>query len=234
MKQKTQLAAGIISLVALLTYTLIHTGGLLARYIAPPQAGYVAALGIEIAIVSLSLRIGDLRKSNLDYSFFLFVLISVVVVSALANVYEGFHTYYGEPLTVASVGQLDIVQAIVGLSATGLISLIVLALSEIIGSDVQTMAAAVGRARKKAEKQTEPDSQPGQIQDARAIDLDNDLERKEDRIDAILDTYRDTPNASAAAVYKRLAIPRSTFYTYLSELEEAGRIERNGTGVIVL
>ena len=107
MKNKIQIAAGVVSLAALLTYTLVHTGGLLARYVQPAAVGYVAALGIEIAIVSLSLRIGDLRRSGLDTRWFLFVLVSVVVVSALANVYEGFHTYYGQPLTVATVGQLD-------------------------------------------------------------------------------------------------------------------------------
>jgi hypothetical protein len=233
MKNKIQLAAGIISLAALLTYTLIHTGGLLARYIAPPAAGYAAALGIEIAIVSLSLRIGDLRKSSLDYRFFLFVLVSVVVVSALANITEGFHTYYNEPLTVTTVWQLDIIQAIVGLSATGLISLIVLALSEIIGSDVQTMADNAERKRKKEQKQTEQDTTTATIEDARAADLDNDAARKEERIAAMLDIYRQKPDATPAQVYKPLEIPRSTFYTYLGELEETGQITRNGKGVEV-
>ena len=233
MKNKIQLAAGIISLAALLTYTLIHTGGLLARYITPPWAGYVAALGIEIAIVSLSLRIGDLRKSGLNAGWFLFVLVSVVVVSALANVYEGFHTYYGQPLTVATVGNLDAIQAAIGLAATGLISLIVLALSEIIGSDVQTIAAAAERQRRIDARKTEIDAQPATIDDARAVAVEQARDEKQKRMDAILDAYRADPTAAPAQVYKPLDIPRSTFHSYVQQLEADGRLERNGTGVKV-
>lgn len=64
MKDKTQIIVAAVSLFALLTYTLVHTGGLLARYIHPPVIGYVAALGIELSIVSLSLRIGDMRRAR--------------------------------------------------------------------------------------------------------------------------------------------------------------------------
>lgn len=39
MNNKIQIIAGAVSLAALLTYTLIHTGGLLARYIAPAWGG---------------------------------------------------------------------------------------------------------------------------------------------------------------------------------------------------
>jgi len=181
-KQRIQLAAGVLSLIALLTYTLIHTGGLLARYVNPPFAGYVAALGIETAIVSLSLRIGDLRKSNLDYRFFGFVLVAVVVVSALANVYEGFHTYYGEPMTAANLTRLDPIQAIVGLSATGLISLIVLALSEIIGTDAQAVAKQMTRDRRKNTPQPANDPVSDQTTEQKMDLLDQANEVRQSRI----------------------------------------------------
>jgi hypothetical protein len=100
MKAKIQLSVGIVSLVALLAYTLAHTGALLAQYVSPGFIGYVAAFGIELSIVSLSLRIGDLRKSQQSTGFFLFVLVSVVIVSAIANVSEGFYTMYQEQLTL--------------------------------------------------------------------------------------------------------------------------------------
>ena len=107
MKAKVQIGITTLSLLALLTYTLVHTGGLLARYVHPPMIGYVAAFGIEAAVVSLSLRIGDLRRSQQSPGFFLFVLIAVVVVSAVANIAEGFTAVQGETLTVNTVQQLD-------------------------------------------------------------------------------------------------------------------------------
>lgn len=136
MKTKLQLGAGIVALVALLVYTLMHTGTALANYVQPAYVGFVAAFGIELSIVSLSLRIGELRQRRQDTKFFVFVLLAVVVVSAVANVSEGFKTAYNEHLTVDNLAQLDIVQAAIGLAMTGLISLIVLALSEILGTDV--------------------------------------------------------------------------------------------------
>lgn len=136
MKTKAQLIVGIGSLIALLAYTLAHTGALLAQYVRPGVIGYVAAFGIELSIVSLSLRIGELRKTKQSATFFYFVLVSVVIVSAVANIAEGFLTLYGEHLTLSNIAKLDVIQAVIGITSTGLISLIVLALSEILGSDV--------------------------------------------------------------------------------------------------
>lgn len=135
-KQRLQLSIGIVSLVTLLVYTLAHTGGLLSGYVTPGIVGYIAAFGIESAVVSLSLRIGDLRKSQQSTGFFYFVLVSTVAVSGVANTAEGFYTSEGVKLTLSTVERLDVVQAFIGLTATGLISLIVLALSEIVGTDV--------------------------------------------------------------------------------------------------
>jgi hypothetical protein len=222
MKNKIQIAAGIISLVALLTYTMIHTGGLLARYINPPAIGYVAALGIEIAIVSLSLRIGDSRRYGLDSRWFLFVLVSVVVVSALANVYEGFHTFYGEPLTVANMGQLDIIQAVVGLSATGLISLIVLALAEIIGSDVQVMAAQAEKQRRDIARKTPIDTGntevlPQNEAQIAAINAEK-VATKEDKKRKLATILEEQPDANNTALATMLDVSRGTVRNYRQEL----------------
>ena len=230
MKNKIQIAAGIISLVALLTYTLIHTGGLLARYIDPAWAGYVAALGIEIAIVSLSLRIGDLKRSSQNYGFFFFVLVSVVVVSALANIAEGFSTAQRADLTLSSVQQLDPIGAVIGLAATGLISLIVLALSEIIGSDVQSAVAAAERRARKEQKAAEIHT----IETAREIDLSNDRDKKEQTLEQIKAIFENNPTAAPREVYKPLHIGRSTYYSYMRELETTGQITRNGAGEVIV
>lgn len=138
---------GVLSLGGLLSYTFTHTGNLLASYVSPAIVGFLAAGGIELSIVGLSMRIGELRKAGLSSRFFWFTLVAVVLVSALANITEGFYVKYGEVLTILNIGKLDIVQAVVSIAATGLISLVTLALSEIIGQDV----IMVQKASKKQE-----------------------------------------------------------------------------------
>jgi len=138
---QAQALFGVISLVALLLYTWTHTGALLARYIEPDKVGYICAFGVELAVVSLSLRIGDLRRSGQTSGLFVGVLVAVLVVSALANIAEGYAAMYdGQLLTLDRIHTLDRLQALFGLSATGLISVIVFALSDIIGSDVRRAA----------------------------------------------------------------------------------------------
>lgn len=146
-KNITMIVIGILSIIGLFSYTWIHSGNLLARYIDPPFIGFLAAAGIELSIIGLSMRIGELKKSGLNYRFFGFTLIAVVIVSAAANIAEGFYVRYGEPLTIYNFTKLDIIEAIILIAATGLISIVTLALSELIGQDV----IAVQRAQKKSE-----------------------------------------------------------------------------------
>jgi len=224
MSNKIQVFAGSISLAALLIYTLIHTGGLLARYIQPVWGGYIAAFGIELAIVSLSLRIGQLKRSKQDTRFFLFVLVSVVVVSAIANIAEGFNTNQNAIMTIDNIRNLDPIQALIGLTATGLISLIVLALSEIIGTDVQ---AVVKEQRKTEQKKPKSDTTTEQLTLIRA-------ENAEQRRTQLTDILRTEPDTPLVTIAQQLDISRSTLYTDLNKLTEQGIIHRNGDGIKVL
>lgn len=227
-KQSIQLGIGIISLAALLSYTLVHTGGLLARYVHPSFVGYIVALGVELSIVSFSLRIGDLKRTRQSAKFVYFVLVSTVVISALANISEGYRTLYNEPLTVSNIGKLDIVQAIVGLSATGLISLIVFALSEIIGVDVETTAKTAQRTERQTKtaaipseavpNTAESDSDSVSAEQARLIKQAADDERIAVRRSKLL-SYLDTnPDAGPTELSRALDVSRSTVYSDLQAL----------------
>lgn len=143
-RKTVQVALGLLSLFALLAYTFWHTGGLLARYIAPGALGYVAALGIELAIVSMSLRIGELGWRAADSAPYKVTLVLTLIVSALANVAEGHATKYGAELTRGALPALDPIQAIIGVSATALLSIVVYLLADIIGGDVQRAETRVG------------------------------------------------------------------------------------------
>lgn len=137
MTRSLKIIVGLVSLACVLAYNWTHTGGLLASYVRPEFVGYVAATGIEIAVVGLSLRIADLRRNKSGATFQVATLAAVVVVSMLANVAEGYAVKFGEAMTSANIGRLDIVQAIVSLSATGLLSLVTFAIAEIVGGDIE-------------------------------------------------------------------------------------------------
>lgn len=249
MKAKVQIGVTVLSLLALLTYTLVHTGGLLARYVEPAAIGYVAAFGIEAAVVSLSLRIGELRRSKQSTGFFLFVLIAVVVVSAVANIAEGFTAVQGEQLTRESIQQLDPVQAFIGLSATGLVSLIVLALAEILGTDVETAVKQAERERKRqpvrvSDKEAtvvQPEAanpiktaDSNSIERARAAKAEKDAVSKTEAMNILLRFVDDNPDASLSVIGQHIDRSKTTVSNYVRELEQDGRLSRNGEGWQVL
>ena len=117
---------------------------------------------------------------------------------------------------------------------TGLISLIVLALSEIIGVDVNAVVRETERQRKNEQKKTEIDTAKTQIETVQAMAVEQARDIKADRVKAILSAYRDNPEAKPVDVYRPLDIPRPTFYAYLNELIEDGVISKNGNGVRVI
>ncbi|MHA1216225.1 MAG: hypothetical protein ACTSPX_02725 [Candidatus Thorarchaeota archaeon] len=135
-RTKILLGTAIPGLVLLLAYNFVHIGGLLAEYVRPWQVGYAAAFGIETIVVSLSLQIGMERRHGTRAGFFVGVLVAVVAVSAVANVVQGYSTKYGVELTLSNAAAIDPIQALVGTAATGLLSLVVFALAEIIGQDI--------------------------------------------------------------------------------------------------
>jgi hypothetical protein len=59
-------------------------------------------------------------------------------------------------------------------------------------------------------------------------------ERKQQLLESLVDIYVDDPNARVTAVANKLNVSRQTVYNYLNELEQAGRISRNGSGVEVI
>lgn len=72
------------------------------------------------------------------------------------------------------------------------------------------------------------------LETARAVKGEQDAREKAARLDAMLALYRRDPDAGPSEVSKALGVSRTTVYTYLAELETAGRIHRNGQGVQIL
>jgi len=226
-----QVVFGVVSLLALLMYTWTHTGALMARYVQPAVVGYICAFGVELAVVSLSLRIGDLRRSGQSARLFMAVLVAVLVVSALANVAEGYATLYGTILTLDAIGRLDALQAVIGVSATGLISVVVFALADIIGSDVRRAAVRAERAERQAEqteRQIEQVERPAVQSSVQANDHPNNagrlsvIERRQ-AVQALREELGASFSLRVAA--ERLGVAKSTIANDLAVL---GNGHKNG------
>lgn len=145
-------ALGILTTIAMLPmllYNWRHTSSLFARYIAPPWFAYGVAFGIEVSVFVLALRLGQQRATGTNDKRTIAILAGALFVSAIANILEGYATRYGAPLTVADVRSIDPIQAVGWLAATGLISVLVFALSNIIGGDVRKAAQASERAERR-------------------------------------------------------------------------------------
>lgn len=151
-EQRTQMTFAVLALIGLLAYTFVHTGGLMSRYIQPAFVGYMAAFGVELAVAGISFRLASLKRKQLTSRSLLFILTSALFVSALANISEGYSVRYGEPLTWANLGDIDYIQAVIGIAATGLISLMVFAISETIGVDVETVVKQTEREQRQSEQ----------------------------------------------------------------------------------
>lgn len=142
------ISLSILTLFALLAYTFVHTGGLLSKYVQPPEIGYVAAFGVEAAIITMSIRIGKLlrrlaqsRYKGAEGWLSLFwqgsTLLFVLAVSAAANVVEGYKVRYGLELTIDNIKDLDGLQIAIGLLATGLIPVVILSMTEIVSGEIK-------------------------------------------------------------------------------------------------
>lgn len=281
-----KIVIGVLALIGVSIYNWTHTGGLLASYAADPKVGYIAAAGIELAIVGLSLRISELRKSQADDRFFVWTLIGVVVVSAAANIAEGYTVKFSEALTLVNIQRLDIVQALIGLLSTGLLSLVTFALAEIVGGDItaavsnaeavtgdtdridQFVADVTQRLDGMAQRVTEAqagvtgvnllgdelraavslvnrlgDDMRGTLETVNQLRVDmlaGDTASGQTRgtvkadagkaqaIDALIVYATGKPDASVAELARAIGRSRETVYKYLDELEQAGRLHRNG------
>lgn len=140
-----EFVAGSIALLLILLYNFKHTGSLLARHVTPAWYGYSAALGIEFSVVFLSAKLNKIKRQGAKMwrTLFPWSLILVVLLSATANLNEGFLTRYNTELSLQYIAQVDLIQLIVSVIGTLMVSLIVFALSEVISGDSKKVVQAV-------------------------------------------------------------------------------------------
>lgn len=104
-------------------------------------------------------------------------------------------------------------------------------------------AVELEKAQRKAQRQTsrrETSAKPSAALSKMAV-LDTSLDtarrtrrfKRDARLDALVTFYTSNPEAGPTEASRAIGVSRQTVYTYLDELEAAGRIERNGGQVRV-
>ena len=90
-------------------------------------------------------------------------------------------------------------------------------------------------------RQATPDQASGEASRTAILDASLDTARqtrkarRDTRLDALLTFYASNPDAGPTEAGRAIGVSRQTVYTYLTELESAGRVSRNdGKGIEVL
>lgn len=223
-EQRTQMTIAVLALIGLLAYTFVHTGSLMSQYIRPVFVGYMAAFGIELAVAGISFRLASLKRKQVTSRLLLFILISALFVSALANIAEGYQVRYAKPLTWMNLGDIDYIQAVIGIAATGLISLMVFAISEMIGIDVEAVVKQTEREQKQAE-QAEQEPQPAPVIEPESQTQDEQAERSyRDDVFAILNQGEQLGPTEMA---KRVGTTKATAHKWI-QVWQGERVGVNG------
>jgi DNA-binding transcriptional ArsR family regulator len=209
-RRDAEIAVGFVAMLCLLAYTFWHTGGLLARYITPGVLGYVAAFGIELSVVAMAFRIGELGWTAPNATPFKWTLAGVLGVSVLANLAEGYAARYDGVLVVDAVGRLDPIQGIIGVAATALLSIVVYALAEIVGADVRPVQEASIVVQMDKTPVQPPSTEPN--------------------ADPLLSYLASNPDASYSDIGAALNVSKSTASNRVKALMDAGAVSRNGHG----
>lgn len=132
----------LLFLSLILAYNWSHTAGLLARY-ASAGFGPVAALGIEGLVAVMSFRLGLSRRAGRQERMTVAVLVSVLVVSAVANLLMGYEiAEQGNALTWETMQAVDIIQAVGWVMATALLSLVAYFAADTVANDVAGLVSA--------------------------------------------------------------------------------------------
>lgn len=152
----------LLFVVALLGYTFVHTGAVLARHIEPAVLGYVAAFGIEGLIIVLSWRRAFRRSATQSVSWTLAIVLSI---SAIANLYEGYAVKYGQELTWQLLLELDPFQALVWVMVTLVVPFLVFVAGDVVGSGVEAFGKYIttlteDQPKQKRRTATQPIAEP--------------------------------------------------------------------------
>jgi len=196
-------------------------------------AGYVQAVAVDVGLFSLAIGINQRKRQGRGTIVLWIGVLLFAGLSTYGNLLHGL--VFKSDIGLTEWPWLDLARPF---ALSGVLPLLVVYLSEIVGSDV---SYAVQQAEKEAKKKKRATSKTGgkdvmavSAEHARQAKAKQDELSKAQALNTMLSIYEKDPDAGPTEVGKAIGRSRTTVYTYLDELEEAGRIGRNGDGVEVL
>lgn len=199
--------------------------------------GYIQAVAVEIGLAALAFGIQQKKKQKRSTKWLWIGVASFSLISAYANLLHGL--VYSSPLNIqASWRWMDTLRPIL-LSAV--LPALVIYLAEIVSGEQVYNQEQEEKAQKKAGRALQiyidPVSNsekkgifPAPIEQARQIKLDQLRASKGETLDKILDILDTDPEIEITELSNRVNRSRTTVYSYLQELEESGKLRKNGKG----
>ena len=199
------------------------------------KLGYIQAVAVEAGLATLAYGIQQKKKQRRPTKWLWLGVIGFSLISAYANMLHGL--VYSGPLDLPASWQwMDALRPVL---LSSILPALVIYLAEIVSSeqvyDTEQARKEERRAARSVQASVSPmlasetrSGYPAPIEQAREAKLEQLKHSKEetlDRMTAILDTDPDIEITELSKIVNR---SRTTVYKYLEELEEAGRVRRDG------
>lgn len=186
-------------------------------------AGYVQAVAVDLGLVALALGIQQRRRQRRGT---LVLWIGVGLFSAISVYANLLYGLVHQQNVLA--GQLADMRPVL---MSAVLPMLVLYLSEIAGGDltysIRQREREDRRRARSVSKIEEKDALVVSAKQARAALAKQREHSKQEVLNAMLDIWRTRPDMPVSKVARRVGRSRSTIYTYLAELEQAGQISRD-------
>jgi len=157
-------------------------------------------------------------------------------VSTYANLLHGLA--FAQPVAL-SLGEwegmpiashvLAFTPALRPLLLSGVLPLLVIYLTEVVSEKREMVIVAEERGRRRVQRVQQPVQQADALAHLREQARVQREQRKKEVMDRLVQILSEAPDTPVTTIAERLNISRTTVYNYLKELEETGRIRRNGS-----
>lgn len=205
--------------------------------------GWLAALAVDAGLAALAYAIQQRRRAKRPIWTLWLGVILFASISAFANVLHALTVQTGLDVTTSTFGQVDVLALAKAIILSATLPLLVVYLGEVVSSDdaeasrlAETNQKRIERREQRRVQPTVQVEQPQPSNTGRLAGLDGVASRvakqqdKVDALDALLDFLAEQPDASLAAAGNAIGRSKSTVGNYVSELEGAGRLLKNGNG----
>jgi len=193
--------------------------------------GWLAAIAVDAGLAALAYGIQQRRRIRRPVWTLWLGVGLFATISAYANLLHALTVEAaGAAVTLSTFGQVDALALSKAIILSATLPLLVVYLGEIVSSDDAEASRVAEAEAKRQQRQRQRSVQVG-VQDT-VLDGVNERRRieKADALDALLEYLAKQPDANLAEAGRAIGRSKSTVGNYVSELETAGRLRKNGNG----